>query len=111
MGAPSAALVIDPTQALDLTALPSSLTRVVIVLRPKDMSASFVRRCVPHFDGIAAHCDHPVRFGVVESLNTTIKAVLRRARRMRDETMLIFRESELLRTGEGLPPPYYRQAI
>jgi hypothetical protein len=21
---------------------------------------------VNHFDGIAAHCDHPVRFGVVE---------------------------------------------
>ena len=32
-----------------------------------------------HLDGIAAYCDHPVRFGVVESLNTTIKAVLRRA--------------------------------
>jgi transposase len=41
-----------------------------------------------HFDGIAAYCDHPVRFGVVESLNTTIKAVLRRARGMRDEKML-----------------------
>ena len=38
-----------------------------------------------HFDGIAAYCDHPVRFGVVESINTTIKAVLRRARGMRDE--------------------------
>jgi hypothetical protein len=25
--------------------------------------------------GIAAYCDHPVRFGVVESINTTIKAV------------------------------------
>ena len=32
---------------------------------------------VNHYDGIAAYCDHPVRFGVVESLNTTIKAVLR----------------------------------
>jgi transposase len=30
---------------------------------------------VNHFDGIAAYCDHPVRFGVVESLNTTIKGV------------------------------------
>jgi len=40
---------------------------------------------VRHFDGIAACCDHPVRFGVVESLNTTIKGVLRRARGMRDE--------------------------
>lgn len=38
---------------------------------------------VNHFDGIAAYCDHPVRCGVVESLNTTIKAVLRRARGMR----------------------------
>lgn len=26
-----------------------------------------------HFDGIAAYTRHPVRFGVVESLNTTIK--------------------------------------
>ena len=33
---------------------------------------------VNHFDGIAAYCDHSIRFGVVESLNTTIKAVLRR---------------------------------
>ena len=44
-----------------------------------------------HLDGIAAYCDHPVRFGVVESLNTTIKAVLRRARGMRDETMLLLK--------------------
>jgi len=28
---------------------------------------------IENFDGIAAYCDHPVRFGVVESLNTTIK--------------------------------------
>jgi transposase len=35
---------------------------------------------VKHFDGIAAYCDHRVRFGVVESLNTTIKGVIRRAR-------------------------------
>jgi len=27
---------------------------------------------VSHFDGIAAYCNHRVRFGVVESLNTTI---------------------------------------
>ena len=46
---------------------------------------------VKHFDGIAAYCDHPVRFGVVESLNTTIKAVIRRARGMRDETMLLLK--------------------
>jgi transposase len=46
---------------------------------------------VNHFDGIAAYCDHPVRFGVVESLNTTIKAALRRARGMRDETMLLLK--------------------
>ncbi len=44
-----------------------------------------------HLDGIAAYCDHPVRFGVVESINTTIKAVLRRARGMRDETMLVLK--------------------
>jgi transposase len=42
-----------------------------------------------HIDGIAASCDHRVRFGVVESINTTIKAVLRRARGMRDEEMLL----------------------
>jgi len=44
-----------------------------------------------HLDGIAAYCDHAVRFGVVESINTTIKAVLRRARGMRDETMLVLK--------------------
>jgi hypothetical protein len=46
---------------------------------------------VNHFDGIAAYCDHPVRFGVAESLNTTIKGVLRRARGVRDETMLLLK--------------------
>ena len=35
-------------------------------------------------------CDHPVRFGVVESLNT-IRAVLRRARGMRDDAMLLLK--------------------
>jgi transposase len=44
-----------------------------------------------HIEGIAAYCDHPVRFGVVESINTTIKAVLRRARGMRDEVMLVLK--------------------
>jgi transposase len=44
-----------------------------------------------HIDGIAAYCDHAVRFGVVESINTTIKAVLRRARGMRDEPMLLLK--------------------
>jgi transposase len=46
---------------------------------------------VRHFDGIAAFCDHPVRFGVVESLNTTIKGVIRRGRGMRDEMMLLLK--------------------
>ena len=46
---------------------------------------------VNHFDGIAAYCDHPVRFGVVESLNTTLKAVLRRARGISDEPMLLLK--------------------
>ncbi len=46
---------------------------------------------VKHFDGIAAFCDHAVRFGVVESLNTTIKGVLRRGRGMKDETMLLLK--------------------
>jgi hypothetical protein len=44
-----------------------------------------------HLGRIAAYCDHPVRFGVVESINTTIKAVLRRARGMRDEQMLLLK--------------------
>jgi len=44
-----------------------------------------------HLEGIAAYCDHPVRFGVVESINTTIKAVLRRARGMRDEAILLLK--------------------
>ena len=46
---------------------------------------------VNYFDGIAAYCDHPVRFGVVESLNTTINALLRRARGMRDDAMLLLK--------------------
>jgi transposase len=44
-----------------------------------------------HIEGIAAYCDHPVRLGVAESINTTIKAVLRRARGMRDEQMLLLK--------------------
>jgi hypothetical protein len=44
-----------------------------------------------HIEGIAAYCDHPVRFGVVELINTTIKAVLRRARGMKDEAMLLLK--------------------
>jgi transposase len=46
---------------------------------------------VRHLEGIAAYCFHPVRFGVVESVNTTIKAVLRRARGMRNEQMLLLK--------------------
>lgn len=46
---------------------------------------------VRHLDGIAAYCFHQVRFGVVESINTTIKGVLRRARGMRDEKMLLLK--------------------
>lgn len=46
---------------------------------------------VRHLDGIAAYCFHQVRFGVVESLNTTIKGVLRRARGMRDEKILLLK--------------------
>ena len=46
---------------------------------------------VRHVDGIAAYCDHPVRFGVVESINTTIKAVLRRSRGMRHEAILLLK--------------------
>src|SRR5258708_6691544 len=42
-----------------------------------------------HVDGIAAYCDHQVRFAVVESINTTIKAVLRRAPGIRDEAILL----------------------
>ncbi len=34
----------------------------------------------PHIEGIAAYCDHPVRFGVVVSIDITIKAVRRRGR-------------------------------
>ena len=44
-----------------------------------------------HLDGIAAYSDHPVRFGVVESVNTTIKAILRRARGMRQDAMLLLK--------------------
>ena len=44
-----------------------------------------------HIDGIAAYCDHAVRFGVVESVNAIIKGVLRRARGMRDEAFLVLK--------------------
>jgi transposase len=44
-----------------------------------------------HIDGIAAYCDHAVRFGVVESVNAIIKGVLRRARGMRDEPFLVLK--------------------
>jgi hypothetical protein len=33
-----------------------------------------------HINSIATYCGYQVRFVVVESINTTIKAVLRRAR-------------------------------
>jgi transposase len=46
---------------------------------------------VRHFDGIAAYCDHPVRFGVVESIKATIKGVIRRARGMRAEAFLLLK--------------------
>ena len=41
-----------------------------------------------HLDGIAAACDHAVRFGGVESINAISKGVLRTARGMRDEPFL-----------------------
>jgi len=46
---------------------------------------------VRHLEGIAAYCVQPVRFGVVESINRTINAVLRRARGMRDEELLLLK--------------------
>ena len=48
---------------------------------------------VRHLDGIAAYCFHPVRFGVVESINTSIKDVMRRARGMRDQHLLLLKLS------------------
>jgi transposase len=70
---------------------------------------------VNHFDGIAAYCDHPVRFGVVESLNTTIKGVLRRARGMRDETMLLLKlkwaSARLIRSSRDLVPFLHPQVL
>jgi transposase len=57
-------------------------------LREMERLGDFLLR---HLEGIAAYCDYLVRFGVVESLNTTLKAVLRRAREMRDEQMLLLK--------------------
>jgi hypothetical protein len=37
------------------------------------------------------HIDHAVRFGVVESVNATIKGVIRRPRGMRDENFLLLK--------------------
>jgi transposase len=66
----------------------------------------FGRLLVDHLEGIAAYCFHRVRFGVVESLNTTIKAVLRRARGMKDDTMLLLKlkwaTARPIRTSRGL---------
>jgi transposase len=59
-----------------------------------------------HLEGIAAYCDHPMRFGVVESIKTTIKGVLRRARGMRDEEMLLLKltwaTAHLIRSARDL---------
>ena len=44
---------------------------------------------VRHLKDIAAYCFHPGRFGVVESINTTIKAIYRRTRGIRDEQLLL----------------------
>jgi len=60
-----------------------------------------------HFDGIAAYCDHPARFGVVESLNTIIKAVLRRARGIRDENMLLLKDHVTSRGSSPMTPAFY----
>jgi len=49
---------------------------------------AFLRK---HIDGIIAYCRHRVRFGVVEGLNATIKAILRRARGMRDKQLLLLK--------------------
>jgi transposase len=46
---------------------------------------------VKHLHGIVAYTRHRVRFGVVESLNTIIKSLLRRARGMRDKNMLLLK--------------------
>ena len=46
---------------------------------------------VRHLEGIAAYGFHRARFGVVESINTTINAVLHRARGMRDEQLLLLK--------------------
>ena len=52
-----------------------------------------------HLDGIAAYHDHPVRFGIVESLNTTIKRCPPPGRGMSDELMLLLK---LKRATHGL---------
>jgi transposase len=44
-----------------------------------------------HIEGIPAFCNHHVRFGVVESINATIKVVLRPARGIKNEEMLLLK--------------------
>src|SRR5215471_12202344 len=73
--------------ALDGIVLGHDLT----VIEEKTTMTTIGDTLVNHFDGIAAYCNHPVRFGVVESLNTTIKGVLRRARGIGDEAMLLLK--------------------
>ena len=65
-------------------------SRVLRWQRPPEMErlGEFLFR---HVEGIVASYDHPVRFGVVESINTTIKAVLRRVRERWDEQMQLLK--------------------
>lgn len=76
------AVARDPPDAADAQ-MKSLMDRRAPVVAPGDKQ----RPCEPemerfgeflfrHVEGIAAYCDHPVRFGVVEPINTTIKAVL-----------------------------------
>jgi hypothetical protein len=64
------------------------------IARPPDHGAPWRNQLwemAKHLEGIAAFSFHPVRFGVVESLNTTIEAVIRRARGMRNDAMLLLK--------------------
>jgi len=57
---------------------------------------------VTHLEGILAYCHEKVPFGVVEALNGTIRAVLRRGRGYRDHVYLLLKVQQYIVAGRRL---------
>jgi hypothetical protein len=56
------------------SALPRAWAQTRSIQISMDVVHGSRRLPLRHVEGIAAYCDPPVRFGVVESINTTIKS-------------------------------------